>query len=36
MDKTLKDYDKNLEDLEIQRTKLEKVMKMMGQEWEER
>ncbi|GAA5817656.1 hypothetical protein MFLAVUS_011207 [Mucor flavus] len=35
MDKTLKDYDKNLEDLEIQRTKLEKVMKMMGQEWEE-
>ncbi|KAI8085679.1 hypothetical protein BDF21DRAFT_326642, partial [Thamnidium elegans] len=35
MDKTLKDYDKNLEDLEIQRTKLENVMKMMGQEWEE-
>ncbi|KAI9362348.1 hypothetical protein BD770DRAFT_306081, partial [Pilaira anomala] len=35
MDKTLKDYEKNLEDLELQRTKLEKVMQMMGQEWEE-
>jgi hypothetical protein len=36
MDKTLIDYDKNLEELERQREKLEIVMQMMGQEWEER
>ncbi|GAN10587.1 hypothetical protein MAM1_0372c10131 [Mucor ambiguus] len=35
MDKTLIDYDKNLEELERQREKLEIVMQMMGQEWEE-
>ncbi|KAI7902631.1 uncharacterized protein BX663DRAFT_435135 [Cokeromyces recurvatus] len=35
MDKTLSDYDKNLEELERQREKLEIVMQMMGQEWEE-
>lgn len=36
MDKTLIDYDKNLEELERQREQLEIVMQMMGQEWEER
>lgn len=36
MDKTILDYDKNLQELEVQREKLEKVMQMMGQEWEER
>lgn len=36
MEKSLNDYDKNLEELERQREKLEEVMKMMGQEWSER
>ncbi|KAI8968184.1 hypothetical protein BDF20DRAFT_807215, partial [Mycotypha africana] len=34
MDKILIDYDKNLEELERQREKLEIVMQVMGQEWE--
>lgn len=36
MEKSLNDYDKNLEELERQREKLEEVMKVMGQEWSER
>lgn len=36
MEKSINDYDKNLEELERQRENLEMVMKMMGQEWEER
>lgn len=36
MDKTLIDYDKNLEELERQRENLKVVMQRMGQEWEER
>jgi hypothetical protein len=36
MEKSLLEYDKNLEDLERQREKLEIVMQRMGQEWEER
>ncbi|CAO3690283.1 unnamed protein product [Rhizopus stolonifer] len=35
MDKTLIDYDKNLEELERQRENLKVVMQRMGQEWEE-
>ncbi|KAI8087700.1 uncharacterized protein B0P05DRAFT_635414 [Gilbertella persicaria] len=35
MDKTLIEYDKNLQDLERQREQLELVMQKMGQEWEE-
>ncbi|CAO3620836.1 unnamed protein product [Mucor hiemalis] len=35
MEKSLNDYDKNLEELERQREKLEEVMKVMGQEWSE-
>ncbi|KAI8888937.1 hypothetical protein K501DRAFT_239691 [Backusella circina FSU 941] len=35
MEKSLLEYDKNLEDLERQREKLEIVMQRMGQEWEE-
>ena len=36
MEKTLIDYDKNLQELERQREQLEIVMQKMGQEWEER
>jgi hypothetical protein len=36
MDKTLIDYDKNLEELERQKENLKVVMQRMGQEWEER
>lgn len=36
MEKSINDYDRNLEELERQRENLEMVMKMMGQEWEER
>ncbi|KAI9486829.1 MAG: hypothetical protein EXX96DRAFT_550784 [Benjaminiella poitrasii] len=35
MDKPLIDYDRNLEELEKQREKLEIVMQMMGQKWKE-
>ncbi|OBZ91615.1 hypothetical protein A0J61_00332 [Choanephora cucurbitarum] len=35
MEKTLIDYDKNLQELERQREQLEIVMQKMGQEWEE-
>lgn len=35
-DKTLIDYEKNLQELERQREKLEIALQMMGQEWEER
>ncbi len=36
MEKSINDYDENLRQLERQREQLEQVMKMMGQEWEER
>lgn len=36
MDNTLKEYDRNLKELERQKEKLKVVMQMMGQEWEER
>ncbi|KAI9277409.1 hypothetical protein BY458DRAFT_504895 [Sporodiniella umbellata] len=35
MDKTLLEYDKNLEDLERQKESLKAVMQKMGEEWEE-
>ena len=36
MEKSLHEYDQNLQELERQRENLENVMKLMGQEWDEK